>query len=236
MSRLLLHVGYAKCASTSLQSALAEAAGLHYPAAGRIGAEHIALPLALKGIDPWTRRFVEPDWVERELAALRAEVAAADGTVAVSSERLIDLDDGLKPRLAALFPGRGIEVVVIRRPVGDLLRSTWCHLVVHHDLAEAWEDYSTRHAGFDLDAPVASWRQHYPVHEIDMAEAGWAGRLGEIFGTAIAIGHENRGAGMAPAVRLQQIHADLGSERFARFFTPERKRAFLELYAEAGTG
>lgn len=238
MRRLILHVGYAKSASTSLQAALIRSDGVIYPHAGRHGTEHIALPLELKGMDDWTAQFLTPVWARREAAALLAEIRAHSNPrglpFAISSERLIDLDDTARQTLADALAGFDVEVVVLRRPREDYLRSTWCHLVFY-DFAESWESFSARGAQMSMTAPLDRWRSRYPVHDIEMAEPGWQERLSALYGTRLELRHDNVGVGFEVAQRLQQIHADLGTEAFQSFFTPERKRAFVALYAARET-
>lgn len=230
MKRIILHVGFAKCASTSLQEAFAGADGLVYPGAGRIGTEHVALPLWLKGIDAYTAGFVSPDWVMREAEALQAEVAAAEGPVVLSSERLIDLDPEGMNRLEDFLGDVAVEILVMRRPLLAWLRSTWGHLVVRRHHAEPWEAFLARHRDFCMDAPVERWRARFPTHVVSLQEGNWPGRVEALCGTELQIGSENVGAPFEVALRMQAVLADLGAERGAAFFTPEVTARLCDLY------
>jgi len=234
--RLILHVGFPKCASTSLQSALMRAPGIRYPVSGRHDTEHVGLALSLKGLDTWTAQFLSEEWVARERAWLDAELAAFPpdaGVTALSSERLIDLEDDEIARLLAMLGDYDVEVLVLRRQLEAYLRSVWGHLVYRNDHCERWESFLERAGGISMDTPVERWAAHCPVTCIEMGEPGWTEALDRLFCTELDLRRENVGISHAGARRLQEIHEDVGADAYRAFFTEERKRAFAQMFAGA---
>jgi hypothetical protein len=230
--RIIVHPGYAKCASTSLQAALSASAQVHFVKAGRHGNEHIALPLKIKGIDTWTRQHISERWVEDEYAAMLNELATIRAeTVALSSERLMDLSDVQMVFLKDLLSQYGTtEVVVIKRDRQKYLQSTWTHSVYHHDLSMEFSQFCEQMAQFSMERPIECFRRHFTVHVLDMDELGWQDRLADLYGSDVSIGHENVGVPHRAAEYLSQIHREIGSERFKSYFGMPQKGAFAELF------
>lgn len=230
MRKLFLHAGFAKCGSTSLQAALSVAPGIVFPKAGNHGGEHLALALALRGIDDWTRQFFDEAWVAEGLAGIMRDIRAGSQTVVLSSERLAALTEDEIARLQSLFPDFTIAVILVRRDLERYLSSTWRHAVFRHDFGESYDAFRERFRSFRFDDAGVRFGRHFPVHEVDMDAPGYAAALGTLIGTTLEIPRANVGVPMGLAVLLQQTHALLGTAEFTRRFDARTKAGMLAVW------
>lgn len=229
--KLLLHVGYAKSGSTSLQSALLTAENVYYPKSGRLADnEHLSLALKLKGVDDWTSQYVDQDWVEREHASMLQEIAGVNRPIALSSERLMDLTADQKRLCKAIFSGFDIEVVALTRSKENWLKSTWRHAVYWHDFAVPWEAFADANRDFDMAVAPNAFRSLFQVHEVCIEQENWIEQLECIYGTKLDIAQENLGIAFSAANFLQKLHVELGTKKYREYFTTERKKDFASLF------
>jgi hypothetical protein len=226
--KLFVHVGYAKCASTSLQEALRDGSGILYPRAGGLfpQAEHLSLPLYLKGIDDYTRQWVSEEWVEKQHAALMQEIAESDKPVVLSSERLSSLQPDQITRMAELFKSYETRIVILYRDWGKYLNSTWRYVVYNHD-------YPVDYASFQLSTDfqfgdcIPLFEKHFPVSTFNIENVGFDREIMELTGANFSLGRVNTGVPFEFAEILQRQHVALGSKNFKAIFTPEVKAAML---------
>lgn len=235
MRKLFLHVGFAKCGSTSLQAALSEAPGIVFPKSGNHGGEHLALALKLRGIDDWTRQYFDESWVEQGMAGLMAEIGSSTETVVLSSERLAAMTEAEIAAVKAMFPDFDIQVIVVRRDVQRFLSSTWRHAVFHHDFGEAYEAFLEQFKTFNFGDASTKFGQHFPVHGFDMEAPDYAASLGALIGTTIEIPRANVGVPLEFAKLLQRTHALLGSEEFKKRFDTKTKKSMLAVWTGRAT-
>lgn len=224
MRPLLIHVGYPKCGSTALQEALDASPDVAFPARGRHGGEHLALPLHLRGVDPWTAQWFDAAWVERELGPMMDELAAAPGMATVSSERLAALSPPEIDALADLFGGWDARVLVVTRDRERYLDSTWRHAVFRHDYHVAWDAFRERMAGFSFGDAAARFGRRFPVTTLSIDAPDFADCLARETGIRVALGRANTGVGRDLAEFLQGAHARMGSALFKATFTHEVKQ------------
>lgn len=230
MRKLFLHVGFAKCGSTSLQAALADAPCIVFPKSGNHGGEHLALALTLRGIDDWTRQYFDEAWVEQGMVGLMAEIAASTQTVVLSSERLAAMNETEIAALKAMFPDFDIHVIVVRRDAQRYLSSTWRHAVFHHDFGETYEAFLERFKAFNFGDAETKFGRHFTVHGFDMEAPDYAASLGAEIGTTIEIPRTNVGVPLEFAELLQNTHALLGTEEFKKRFDTKTKKAMLAVW------
>lgn len=234
--KLFIHVGYAKCGSTSLQEALAAGSGVLFPKAGRngLGVEHLSLPLHLKGIDDWTRQFISDEWVATQHAAMLKEVAEANRTVVISSERLASLSDSQIEQLAETFGEVEIEIVIVTRSRDKYLDSTWRHAVFHHDYAVRYADFLVKMQHFSFGAVVPRFERFFKVHQFDMDSSEYPENFSQLTGATFEFGRANVGVPKAFAELLQSQHELLGSNLFKEVYTKPVKERMLSVITAGG--
>jgi hypothetical protein len=227
--KLFVHVGYAKCASTSLQEALRDGTGILYPRAGRLSsqAEHLSLPLHLKGIDDYTRQWVSDEWVQMQHAALMQEISESDKSVVVSSERLAGLQPDQIARMAQLFELYDTRIVILHRDREKFLNSTWRHVVYKHDYAVDYASFQELTADFQFGQIVPLFEKHFPVSMFNIEEVGFDRQIMELTGATFSLGRVNAGVPFEFAEILQQQHVALGSKTFKAIFTTDVKATML---------
>jgi hypothetical protein len=227
--KLFVHVGYAKCASTSLQEALRDGTGILYPRAGRLSpqAEHLSLPLHLKGIDDYTRQWVSNEWVQTQHAALMQEISESDKPVVVSSERLASLQPDQITRMAQLFEPYDTRVVVLYRDRETYLDSTWRHAVYNHDYAVDYASFQKFSAEFQFGEILPLFEKHFPVSVFNIEEIGFDRQIMELTGATFSLGRVNAGVPFEFAEILQRQHVALGSKTFKAIFTTDVKATML---------
>jgi len=235
--RLILHVGHPKCASTSLQQSLIDSKEIYYPHHGLHSAEHIALPLKIKGLDKWTSQWISQDWVNSEFKALVNEVnSIEDKTVVLSSERLADITPAQFQQILSLFDQSQIELLLLYRPVEDYVKSMWKHAVFRHDLSEDFELFQTKFKDFN---PTFSVEQlsalAHNTHTINISKKNWEKELENILDMKIHMSQDNISAPMECCYFLQKLQNSIGSKHFKEFFTPERKNEFLQCFLHSNT-
>ncbi|RKQ70175.1 hypothetical protein [Oceanibaculum indicum] len=223
--KILLHVGYPKCGSTSLQEALTQAEGIIFPASGRHGGEHLALPLHVKGLDSWTAQWFSQEWVDTQHAALLAEIEAASGTVVLSSERLASCSPEQVEKLDEMLDGWQVEVVIVTRQIDKFFDSLWRHAVFRHDYADNKQHMIENMPKFSFEHARKVFSPHFPVHMLDMDSPDYEDRLSALFGAPIKVGHANVGVPAALAELLQTNHRLMGSARFKAAFPYAVKEA-----------
>ena len=230
MRKLFLHVGFAKCGSTSLQAAFAKSPGVVYPLSGSNAGEHLALALSLRGIDEWTRQFFDEAWVAQGMAGIWSEIVACDLPVILSSERLAAMSSDQIERTAEIFRDFDVQIIFIKRDVVRYLNSTWRHAVFHHDYAEAYQVFCERTRKFSFFGGVAKFERFFPVHVFDMEDEGYITALSALVGTQLNLPRKNIGVPFDFAEHLQKTHALLGTEAFKARFDSATKRQMLRIW------
>lgn len=230
MRKLFIHVGFAKCGSTSLQAALSNALGIVFPESGNHGGEHLALALRLRGIDDWTRKFFDETWVEEGMAGIMAEIASTTDSVVLSSERLIAMSGAQIATLKELFPNFNIQIIIVQRDIDRYLNSTWRHAVFHHDLAESYDVFLERFKNFNFGSAAHKFSQYFTTHSFDMEADDYVEMVGALIGTSLEIPRANVGVPMELAKLLQHTHTLMGSEEFKKRFDTKTKARLLEVW------
>ncbi len=227
MRKLFLHVGFAKCGSTSLQHALTKAPGIFYPKSGNNAGEHLSLPLFIRGVDEWTRQFFDEAWVAENHKALMEEIASSTGDVALSSERLAAMTLDEISCLPLLFPKFEIHILFVKRSVEKYLKSTWRHAGTRHDVAEDYDTFFERTKNFSLGDAQKKFSPLFPVHTFDMDSPDYSQNIGKLLSTTIELPQSNVGVPFQFAQFLQKTHVLLGSRRFKEIYDPQTKREML---------
>ena len=227
--KLFVHVGYAKCASTSLQEALRDGSGILYPSAGRLSprSEHISLPLHLKGLDDYTRQWISDEWVEKQHAALMREISESQMPVVVSSERLASLQPDQIARLAQLFESYDTRILILYRDLEKYLNSTWRHAVYEHDYAVDYPTFRRNIGDFELNAITPLFEKHFPVSTFNIDDVGFDQNIMSLTGASFSLGRMNVGVPFELAELLQKQHVLLGSQAFKAIFTSAVKATML---------
>lgn len=231
MRKLFLHVGFAKCGSTSLQAAMSQAPEIVFPQSGNHGGEHLALALTLRGLDDWTRQYFDEDWVTSGQAGLLEEIQNSSGTVMLSSERLAAMSETEIEDVRAMFPDFEIHVILVRRDLTRYHSSTWRHAVFRHDYAEPYETFLEHRKNFTFGEAEAKFRAFFPVHVFNMDAPDYAEQLGGLTGTVVAFTHANIGVPMELAKLLSDTHRLLGSTEFKKCFDSAAKNHMLEVWS-----
>lgn len=229
MRKLFLHVGFAKCGSTSLQEALLGGRGIYFPKSGVNGAEHLSLPLYIRGVDDWTRQYFDEVWAESQHSAMLHEISDVPGDVFISSERLAAMSEEEIKRLLGIFSDFQIEIVIVERRIEKYLGSTWRHAVFYHDYAVDYEDFLAKMNDFSFGRTEELFSKYFPVHVFDMDDEAYPKNLGHLIGTTIDMPRSNVGVPMSFAKLLQELHKLMGSKDFKALFTPQRKARMLEV-------
>lgn len=229
MRKLFVHIGFAKCGSTSLQTSLSKAPGVVFPISGNHCGEHLALALKLRGIDDWTRQFFDEAWVEKGIVGLTKEISSTTGPIVMSSERLAAMDETQIDAFKALFPDFNIQVIIVRRDIHRYLSSTWRHAVFRHDYGETYEAFFETFKNFSFGNVESKFGSHFPVHVFDMEDDDYAEKVGELIGTTLDIPRENVGVPLELAQLLQRMHALMGSEAFKKRFDAQTKAKLLKV-------
>jgi hypothetical protein len=227
MRKLFLHVGFAKCGSTSLQAALSRAPGILFPTSGNHGGEHLAFALRIRGIDEWTRQYFDQPWVDRESVRLMEEIEAGTGTVVLSSERLAGCAPEEIERIAAGLSNFEVHVVIVRREIKSYVSSTWRYAVFHHDFGESYEIFADRLRNFTFDQIENKFSAFFQTHWFSMDSPNYVEEIGALLGTKLDISRLNVGVPMAFAELLQKTHALMGSKEFKKRFDKKTKRFML---------
>lgn len=230
MRKAFIHVGFAKCGSTSLQEALSNVSSILYPNAGSASNEHLAFPLHYRGVDEWTRQFYSQEWADREHALMLEEISSSDKIVVISSERLAAMSPSEALRMKHDMDGFDVEIIVVRRSLSAYLSSTWRHAVFHHDLAESYDDFLERTKNFNFFSVSRTFEELFKVHYFDMDDPSYPKEISNLIGEDIYFPKSNVGVPFDFAETLQKMHALLGSEVFKNVFTHPMKRKMLAVY------
>lgn len=231
MRKLFLHVGFAKCGSTSLQAALANATGILCPKSGNHGGEHLALALELRGVDNWTRKFFDETWVAAGMAGIWEEIAASDLPVVLSSERLAAMTVPEIERAVEMFRDFDVEIILIRRDIQRYLSSTWRHAVYRHDFGDSYEAFLERFKNFSFGDAKSKFAPYFPVHTFDMEDADYVPSLEALIGTKLELPKSNVGVPFEFASLLQKTHALMGSKAFKQRFDAPTKQKMLQVWS-----
>ena len=228
--QLFLHVGIAKCGSTSLQAALSSTTGVLYPTSGRHGGEHLAFALRIRGVDNWTSQFFDQSWVDTENTRLMQEIQAGTGVLVMSSERLAASTREEIERIADVLSGFEVRIIIVKRDLDSYIKSTWRHSVFFHDLAEGYEAFVDRFKDFTFDEIEDRFRAIFPLHCFNLDAPNYGEEIGALLGTKLNIPIQNVGVPMALAELLQKTHALLGTEEFKKRFDAETKQSMLDVW------
>ncbi len=200
------------------------------PKAGTHGGEHLALALALRGVDDWTRRYFDETWVSREMSKLAQEIESTSETLVLSSERLAALPATEFGRLRDTFPNCEIHIIIVFRDLQRYLSSTWRHAVFRHDYGEEFLVFLERFKNFSFGDAELKFAKEFPVHAFNMDVPDYEASVGSLVGTTIRITHENVGVPMEYAQLLQKVHSLLGTREFQKRFDPATKKRMLEVW------
>lgn len=235
--KIILHIGYPKCASTSLQAALHACESIKFSRFGLHHYEHLAVPLKLKGLDSWTAQWFTQEWVDSEFDALVQDVKGSNQTVVISSERLADITLEQIDFLRSLFHQNvDIEILMLYRPKDAFVKSMWRHEVFRHDLSESYDDFSRKFESFDMLNAANHLKPHVHLNLLDISSEGWQEELSDILGARVNLTQENVGANFMCCELLQKIHVASGSSKFKSYFTHERKQEFSKLFEKDQLG
>jgi hypothetical protein len=229
LRNLYLHVGHPKCGSTSLQESLKSTPDLLYPKSGVNGAEHLSLPLYIKGIDEWTGQFFDQEWVKIQHQLMLQEIAASDLDVFVSSERLASMSDAQIRNLKELFPGFNIIIIIVKRDIEKYLNSTWRHAVYNHDYAEDYDDFMRNMQRYSFDDCEKRFSEYHRLCVFDMDSDEYPKNLGKLLHTEIVLPKSNVGVPLEFAKLLQLNHKLMGSKKFKEIFDYEEKKKMLDV-------
>jgi hypothetical protein len=228
--KLFLHVGYAKCGSTSLQAALSKAPNIIFPSSGNHGGEHLALALTLRGIDDWTRKFFDETWVEPGYAGMMEEIKNSTETVVLSSERLSAMSPVEIETFSTLFPDFEVHVLILQRDTESYIKSIWRHAVFRHDYAEPYDVLLKKFHTFQFGDVREKFSRYFPVHEFNIDNSTYEEEVGALIGTMLEIPHVNSGVPMEFAALLSQMHRLLGTEAFRTQFNTASKQHMLKVW------
>jgi hypothetical protein len=231
--KLFIHVGYAKCGSTSLQEGLRNGTGVFFPEAGTYfpSSEHISIALSLIGMDDYTRQYITDDWVQQQHALMINLVNESEQTVVLSSERLISLDFRQLEILKSLFPKREIEIIIIVRDREKYLSSTWRHLVFEHDYHIDYQAFREMRADFEFEPAIEKFRQFFPVHVLNLDGEKIEQQIKYLTGADLTLPESNIGVSQTVANFLQQQHIQMGSYLFKDVYTKKVKQKIREFSA-----
>jgi hypothetical protein len=224
MKKIFIHAGFAKCASTSFQEFMLTQRKILYPLSGINGAEHLSLPLKIKGVDEYTLQFFSDEWVRSSHEDMMMEIASAtQETILLSSERLADLGPPQLLELMKIFSDYEIEFIFITRPMREFLDSTWRHIVFWHDYAETLDLFLETNSNIDLSDCIAKFRSMSKVHVFDLNDVLFQSSLSSLLGIDVSLGRSNAGASSELASFLQLLHHRIGSTLYKSVFTDEVK-------------
>jgi len=229
--KMFIHVGYAKCGSTSLQEGLRNATGIFFPEAGTNvpASEHISLALFLKGVDDYTRQYISDEWVQEQHSLMMKQVNETQQTVILSSERLISTNAAQIETLKALFPDKKIEIIIIVREIEDFLNSTWRHNVFYHDYAVDYPTYRETRVNFKFESAIQKFRQFFPVHVLNLDDKNIEQEIKDLTGADFKLPKSNVGVSQKLANFLQQQHVQMGSYLFKEIYT-ENVKKLIQLF------
>jgi len=232
--KIFIHIGYAKCGSTSLQEALRDGSGVLFPRAGTNvpAAEHISLPLFLKGIDEYTRQYISDEWVQDNHARMMEEIAQSKQPVFLSSERLASLQGPEIEALKGLFAEHDVEIIIIVRNKEKYLDSTWRHAVFYHDYAVDFQAFQQKMARFEFGSIIPAFQKYFPIHLFNLDDENFERGIKELTGAQFAFGKANIGVPHKLAELLQQQHALIGSALFKEIFPTKVKKKMLFMMTE----
>jgi hypothetical protein len=230
MRKLYLHVGFAKCGSTSLQAALQTAPNIMFPKSGNHGGEHLAFALTIRGVDEWTRQYFDEKWAEQAMVGLLKEIEESTEPVVISSERLAAMSVTEIQTVAELFKDFDTQVIIVRRNIDKYLSSTWRHAVYRHDFGESYEDFLKRFHNFAFAQIDEKFKPYFQVHSLNMEDPDYLQVLEAMLGTTLVFPHSNEGVPFEFAAHLQKLHTLLGSTEFKKIFDKARKAKMLRVW------
>ncbi len=231
MPKLFLHVGFAKCGSTSLQDALKVAPHIYYPRSGVNGSEHLGLALKIRGIDDWTRQFFDETWVNQQNTALQLELKnKKNEPIVLSSERLAAMSEQEISSIKTMLASFQVELVIVKRQRDAYLKSTWRHAVFYHDYALSYEEFYSKMGNFSFDGAIEKFKKHFLVHVFDLDDPDYEKHLNHLLGTKITLPKSNVGVPSGFASLLQQTHALMGSQKFKSVYDMPTKQSMLSAF------
>ena len=227
--KIFIHVGYAKCGSTSLQEALRAGTGVFFPQAGTNlpACAHISLPLFLKGMDDYTRQYISDEWVQAQHGLMMDQIRGSEQSVFLSSERLASLNSSQIEKLKGLFAGSQVEIIIIVRDREKYLNSTWRHAVFYHDYSVDYESFLKNMAGFQFGSIIPKFSTHFPVHIFNLDDESFESSIKDLTGAQFNFGKANTGVPQHLADLLQRQHVLVGSKLFKEIFPKHVKNKML---------
>ena len=201
-----------------------------FPKSGNHGGEHLAFALKIRGIDDWTRKFFQEDWVEAGMAGILQEISESTASVVISSERLAGLSPEEIRHVVDLFPDFEKHVIIVRRDVEKYLRSTWRHAVYRHDFAKSFESFAEHMAKFEFGQANEKFEADFEIHNFVMEDSDYVTSLESLLETTLIFPHSNEGVPFEFASHLQKLHVMLGSEKFKKVFDANTKAQMLNAW------
>lgn len=185
MAKCLLHIGFPKTGSTSIQvflhgnaTALAKS-GFHYPAEDCprneaspfvVGGRHFAIPSCLMashfGIVPISKRIP----AEPMLQSLRAYIEQTDGTVILSDEHFALVPKAGVRQLAGCLEGIDTKIIVYVRRIEDYAASLYSTHVLCGE-RDTFDDFIRGWDGPGFLSVIELWKSLFPRAEVDVALA-----------------------------------------------------------------
>lgn len=219
--KTFIHVGFAKCGSTSLQEGLRNGTGVLFPEAGTNfpASEHISLPLFLIGIDNYTKQYISDKWVQEQHTLMMKQVNEAEQTVILSSKRLISINDRQIEILKSLFTKKHIEIIIIVRDLGKYFNSTWRHNVFYHDYAVDFQIFRETVANFKFKHAIQKFKKFFPVHVFNLDDKKIQQEIKYLTSANFILSKSNIGVSQKLASFLQQQHVQMGYHLFREIYT-----------------
>lgn len=230
MSQLYLHIGFAKCASTSFQSAASKSELLFYPESGRCLDEHLGFALHFRGIDEYTAQWYSDNWVSENWSTLTEEINNANRPIFISSERLAGSSELEIRSMAKYLSPFNVSVIVLIRDRNRYLNSTWRHSVFKHDYHVPLSDFIEQSAGFSFDPAINRFMDHFNVSVFNIDSCDWIKEFNHKFDLDFELPKLNTGIPLKIAELLCNAQRTLGSKTYKEIFTRELKDRILAEY------
>lgn len=233
MNTIFIHVGFPKCASTSIQKAASKSSLIHYPKAGRCLDEHLGFALHFKGIDQWTEQFYGPEWEHSEWLKINEEINTAKQPLFISSERLASATESALEEISGEFADFRVKIILLIRSKERYISSTWRHAVFRHDFAMPYEEFKSKFKDFSFEAIADKFSRVFETLVFDIDSRDWLEKLNSACSLDLKLPKLNKGVPIAVANLLQYNHVMLGTDLFQALFTSDFKKELLDGYIES---